>query len=1145
MLRLIVGRSGTGKSHRILKEISAMYNANPEGKYILLVPEQYSLEASDAFIEKMDNKGHMHMDVLSFTRIAHRVFLNKGKKDRVHIDDMGKTMLLNRIMAEHADELKVYGKLVGKTSFLSQLIKNISDYKKINISSDDIKINSETYDDRLLKDKLHDIAFLYEKFELQMQGVYIDEDDILNTLIDYIEEVEFLQNAYIWVDGFNGFSEHEYRILSKLLGVCTHMSMAITASSGHLKADESVFEITYKTIDRMKDIAIRQHKDCKMIYTKDMGGFNDEHMQICNWAYRVFSTPVISHTGDALDSVVVAEYVNRYDEIRGIAQKIVSLVRDEDYCWRDIAVVSNDISLYQSNIKRIFSSMNIPYFMDNKKDVLSTPLVQYILSYLRFFAFGYQLEDAVSILKTGLTSLSDEECMKLENYIIKRGVSGNRWWKTPQIVEDDKRCYCPDAVESILFELFVSQISRFKDRLQGDNTVKDICICIFEHIVQQGIYEKIQEYSQHLYSEKKWKYAHEAVAIYNGVMDVLDQLVSLIGDASMSLEEYVSLFETGVRVQKIAVIPPARDNVLIADMDRSRSHDVKAVFVIGANEGSLPKIHEDADLLSVSEKEKITGDIIATVSDVDGVYRQEQLSLYQMLCKAHKQLYISYVCHDVDGKEIKPSSYIKSFIRAGAVFKSIRRDKFYSNQYEYITTVQDTLELLIDNKRHKKNKEIEPVSNPSLFWQEVENIYRQDEQLKTIYNRLERAYSYDNKMPNMGYEWAKDFYTKTLTGGFGRFESYIKCPFAHFMSYGIRPKPRESHDIQLPDIGIVYHKVMEEFTAQIGADTNSWLSITDDKVSEMISDIVEQQSANHRNNIFSDMASYKYMISRMKRVANRSASTLVQQIRCGKFRPRSWELEFSDRRSDAFPPIWFQLNDGKYLKLTGRVDRVDSLNVGNAEYISIVDYKSGNKKWNLSDVYQGFSIQLIAYMSAILKHPERFDVGELLPAGVFYFHIDDPMIEVDHVGTNVEDKILKSLKLDGVICDEQDIIHSMDENLAEGNSSNVVPVAYKKDGHMTSASSVLSIEQFDALMKHVNEFLVNTGEKIYTGCIDVSPAHNNGRASCEYCEYKGICHFDESFDSSEYRYIKNMDDDEILEQLTNKFIVNDDNEDEV
>ncbi len=1140
MLRLIIGRSGTGKSHKILKEISTMYHKNPSGKYILLVPEQYSLEASDAFIEKMKHMGHMHMDVLSFSRIAYRVFLQKGKKGRTQIDDLGKTMLLYRLMARYKNDLKIYGRLAGKTGFLTKIHQTISGFKRSNITSDHLQSYMEEHTERLLNDKLYDITFLYNKFEEQMEDVYIDEEDVLKTLIDYIDDMDFLNNSYIWVDGFNGFSEQEYTILSKLLTVCKHMTMSITVAnvfSQEMLSDSVLFESTAITLNRMKDIANKQNKDCKIINMKDMGGYLSSHQLICQWAYRAFSQPSIAApTVNRADyPIKVINYKNRYDEIAFVGRKIVSLVRDEQYRWRDIAVVLTDINIYKSHIKREFTAMNIPYFMDEKKDVLSTPLVQYILSYLRFFSFGYQREDAISILKTGLTNLCDEECMYLENHLIDKGIHNHKWWKEwhkdSQELLSDEKFYNKEEILWILYDIFLQQINNFRDNIKNAKTVYDISTVIFEHISEYGMYDKIQEYAQNLYNDKKWQYAHEAVAVYNGVLDVLDQMVSLIGDDEIALDEYVKLFETGVSVQKIAVIPPARDNVLIADIDRSRSHDVKAIFVLGVNEIYLPKVPDDRDMFSDNEKRKLLDGGIDIPISSDTTYAEERLCLYQMLCKASQQIFISYPSLDTQGNQLKESFYINGFIKAGAKFINIGEDNNISNnldnQYEHITSLNSTLEILIQHQRRLRDK-----LSDDKFWKVLEKTYQNNNETYKLYEKILSAYDYDNYMPDLGEQWARDFYTKTLSGGFGRFEKYIQCPFAHFISYGIRPKPRNIYEINLPDIGIVYHKVMEKFTAHLGNDTKKWQNLTDEQAVKLISDIVEDESLNHRHNIFGDLYSYQYMVRRMKRVASRSASVLLEQIRAGKFIPCSWELEFSDDKPDAFAPIWFQLHDDRYLKLTGRVDRVDSMQIGDKSYISIVDYKTGSKSWDLSDVYQGFSIQLVAYMDAILKNPERFNVGELLPAGVFYFHIDDPLIENDRViDVSVDKKILSKLKLDGIICTQEDVLENIDNNLTSGTTSYIVPLGYKQDGQMTASSSVISQHQFEALMEHVNNFLISTAHQIYTGCIRPLPAYKNGRAVCEYCEYSGICHFDLSFKSSEFRYIAKLDDKKVLEIL--------------
>ncbi len=1166
MLRIITGRSATGKSHKILDEIYNMYKENPTGKYILLVPEQYSLEASDAFIEKMSHSGHIHMDVLSFTRLAHYVFLQKGKKDRIQIDDMGKTVLLHKIMRENINNLKVYGRLAGRIGFLEKFNSSISAMKRSQISASEIRTNADNHSQKLLKDKLHDIALLYENFELKMQNTYLDEEDYLKELIDLMEDVNFIKDAYIWIDGFNGFSEQEYCVIKKMMSVSKHITVSLTLANDMYSQDKSLFEPTYATFNTLIEMAKDNNINYKIIPMKNMGGYSNNQKEICKWAYRAFSQPVVSNNKSGNYNIIkpypvsINEYSSRRDEVLSVGRKIISLVRDYDYIWRDITIATTSSEAYEPMIKREFAIMGIPYFIDEKMDVLSTPLVQYLLSLIRFFAYGYKMEDGVSILKTGLTELSDEESMLLENHILALGIDGWKWWKTYinnsskfgslfnldkdkdislndgielnkdnsliKTNELDDNCYCDDEILWILFDIFMKPLYLFKDKIENSQSVKMISQNLFEHIENCGIYHKVQDYAQNLYSQKKWKYAHEAVQIYNAVLDVLDQLVSLIADDEVSLIDYYKLFETGVKVQKIAVIPPAKDNVLIASIDRSRTHDVKAVFILGANEGSLPKINQEHDLLSDFEKRKLKSEGFNIFSDVDNSYMEERLSIYQMMCKAKEILYISYPISDMDNMSLKPSLYVSRFEKAGANIIKYADNKYVDNEYrdnkysdnnytddklDMITSYMSTMEDLINNQR-----ELKKLSKLDLFWHTLESVYNDEYK---IYQRISNAYKYNNSIVSLGEEWANNFYTNALTGGFGRFESYTKCPFSHFVSYGLKPKPRKTYGLDLPDLGIIYHNIMEKFTSIIGRDVRSWQNLSSEKISEILFDIVDSESLVHKNGILHETSKYKYMINRIKRISKRSIDILVKQINSGRFIPHSWELEFASNKQDALKPIFIALSNENYLKLEGRVDRVDSMSVDDKTYINIIDYKSGSKKWSLFDVYEGISIQLVAYMDTILKYPEQFKSKNLSAGGVFYFHIDDPMIKFDSefnfdkARDNIDEDIFKLMKLSGVLCDEKDLLEGMESNI----------------------SSIIKTDEFNALINHVRRLLVDTGEKIYQGNIQINPLYTSGVSACQYCEYKAICRFDTSFESDNYRYIKKCSDAEIIQKLQEKF----------
>lgn len=1129
MLRLVTGRSATGKSHFILNEISQAYKENPTGNFIFLVPEQYSLEASAGFIEKMDQSGHIHMDVLSFKRLAHRVFVQTGQKGKIQIDDMGKTMLLRQVMEAQKEKLKVYGPMAGRSGFLERFHGVVSEFKRGQVSLDMLKEQSKNQSQRLLKDKLEDIVFIYEAFEQQMESRYYDEEDLLSILIEKMDDVDFLSGCSIWIDGFNGFTAQEYKVISKLMHRAKQITVALT-SCENLKdsPDGSLFEPTEITEKELKERAREQNLPVKRIVMKKMGGISQAHREICAWAYRVFSQPLIEKSRNQEEGWEGPVFLNRfqtpYEEVEKVGQRLVSLVRDKGYRWRDIGIATTDVNVYSPLFKRLFSAMNIPYFLDEKQSIHNSALVQYLLGILRFFAFGYRQSDGLCILKTGLTSLSDDEVMHMENHILAHGIKGKRWWKPFESSLENH--FCEFEILEILRKNWIDSLEILKKDFSKAKTIEDVSRVLFFHMEGCGLYEKIQEDAKNLWEAENFESAHQAIQIWNGVLNVFDQLVAMIGGDTVDLKTYMALFETGVSIEKIAVIPPARDRVFIGDLERSRSHDVHVLFILGANEGSLPKVKQEREIFSEGERRQLKNQGFFLKAGQDIFFAEQKLSLYQILCKPDHELYISYPLSDEEGKSLEPSFYVERFKKAGAVETRSQSGTIQSDIFEKITTPLATLDILIQQKRQESHEEIDHS-----IWKEVEFWYQQDCHWNSEYRAIEEAFYHKNQLSSLGKKWAKTVYGDRLRGGVNRFETYLKCPFSHFVSYGIRPKKRQVYKIDLPDLGIVYHKAVEKFTATLGNDIKSWSQISQLESNQRMDRIIDEETEKYRYGIFKGSKRHEYMVQRIKRVGRRVAWTLVSQVCGGSFIPRAWEMAFSSSKLEALPPLLIDLGAKRYAVLEGRVDRVDTFSKDGKTYVTVVDYKSGKRKWDLGDVYHGLSVQLIVYLEAILKNPEALHAKNIFPGGMFYFHMDDPFVE-SHSGTpcTMED-IQRLLRLDGVVTNQMDVIQALDGNLKNGEYSQIIPVGIKKNGDISAKSSYVSQHQFGQLIDHVKTLIVRSGQKIFQGDLRAEPVYYKGETACTHCLYRGICQFDVQLSDNKYRYLSTMKNEDILEKL--------------
>lgn len=1147
MLRFIVGRAGSGKSHRILKEMSAAYDKKKTDNLILLIPEQYSLEASADFMEKMGQEGHIHLDVLSFKRLAHRVFEETGATDRVQISELGKTMLLRRIFEKHGKDLKVYGRMAGRSGFMESFNSLIAEMKRAQVTEADMERQLEGLEDSLLRRKLEDITTLYKAFNEQMDQAYFDDEDVLNLLIEKIDEATFLKDMKIWVDGFNGFTQQEYVVLQKLMEKAPYMTIALTYDPNRNTPDRDLFNSTEKTFNKLNEMALEAGVKVEKLQIAHghMGHKNENKADSVQretaktdkekpnqWYIQYAASQLFAYPYKALsekqEGVRLLACQTRHSEIEKVGREIINLAREKGYTWRDIAVVTPDIRDYSMHIKRTFASMNIPYFLDEKRSVMNSPLVQYILGLLKFFAYGYRYEDAFRVLKTGLSGIDTESTQILENYALAYGIKRGAWWRPFTKGKEEE----VEVAEAIRIQ-WMDQLEPLKKKILKAKTIKEISEQVYKHMERTDLHERLSDFTATLFEKGLLDQANESAQVWNATLEILDQLVELIGEDEISLKDYIKLLETGFASTEIGIIPPAKDRVLVGNLDRSRSHDIKALFVVGVNDGKLPGVGDTGGILSDADKVFLKDAGMKFKSDYETLSEEEQLSVYQSLAKPTDKLILSYAMSDNEGKGLRPSVYIE---RLKKIFPDLKLESDIMTHIradmDKVSTPESTLQALIEAKRVLKDTD---KSDP--FWNTVEDWYQSSQTYKDRYDMVEVGYDHKNQIDSIGKSLAGKLYGTPLRSSVSRFEKYVQCPFAHFVSYGLKPEERKLYQIELPDLGTIYHESVEKFSYMLDQEKLNWKDLTRQDSDRIIDQIIDDVAASYGHNIFESTKRYEYLIKRIKRVGRRAAWTITDQIKSGQFSPSAYELAFREGGGpDSVPPILLELPNGDTIFLEGRIDRIDVYSDGEEKYVKIVDYKSGSRKFHLSDVFYGLQIQLVVYLDAVIQNAHYLKADALIPSGMFYFKIDDPMVEADTYNPeDIEAQIRQALRMDGLTVKDVSVIKAMDESLEPGSKSEVVPVELKKDGDISSRSSAVEAEDFRLLIEHVRALMSQIGQEIVGGKVKIEPCRYSGMTSCDYCPYKGICQFDQLFENNRYRYMKKKKDDEVLEDIRKGF----------
>ncbi len=1118
-VRYVVGRSGSGKSHLVLKEIKEKIN-NDNTNLILIVPEQFTLQGERDLIHKMELPGIIDVNVLSFTRLAHKVFNEVGGLTRTHLNEQGKSILLRKIIDESEKTLNIYKKAANKEGFIAMFSQLISEFKQHDISSMELREELLLMEEELLSQKIMDIITIYEGFDSYIEGRYIDSEDYLNLLIEKMGQANFLKDAEIWIDGFTTFTPQTYRILEKLISMAKKVTITFTMEFSGKGRDGDLFQIPEKTYERIMDISMNLGIPGEIIdLDKDSLDYRNKIPEIQHLEKEIFAYPYNSFNFTS-NNITLFSGMSYLSEVEHVVAKIVSLVRDSGYRWKDIALICNDMDSYGMLIKRVFNEYDIPCFLDIKRSIMENPIVELILSSLAIVQKGFRYEDVFRYLKTGFSDIEVDTYELLENYVLQYGIRGNKWKEPFEYGENQ-----PLDVLNLAREKFVIPFLKLEKRIKNKKTIGEISKAIFEFLKELKVPEKLESWIDLLREQGAYEYVNENTQIWNIVLDILDQLVEIMGDQKVSLKKYSRMVEEGFSSVELGIIPTTIDQVLVGTVQRSKSHDIKALFVIGANDGVLPSKKDEDRILSDEDRVILKSKGIELGNDREKSSNLEKFNIYSVFSKPTDFFWMSYALADQEGKALRPSILVD---RLKKLFKNINVYSDISDDFDdlLISIPGGTFKHMVEKLR----MEIEGKSMNELWWG-VYGWYYNNEAWDMKRKNIIEGLFHENQIKYMDKNYAERLYKLPIKSSVSRLEQFINCPFAHFIKYGLRPTEREEYKIQAPDIGDIFHKSMEEFTNTLKEEQLDWRSLEKEKCHSLTDQVVDKVVLGHRNGIMESTNRYKYLTNRLKRISRKALWTLTEHIKKSGFTPLEYEVAFGLNK--AYPPIEIELMDGEKIYLEGRIDRVDILEEEEESFVKIIDYKSGDKDFSLSDVYNGLQLQLMIYLDAILNAQKKNSGKKVNPAGIFYFKIDDPMVKTEEkIVEKVEKEIQKKFKMKGLVLKDAKIVKELDKDIS--GYSSVIPVGLNKNNEFYSNSSVVDYKEFIGLIDHVKKLIKEITKEMLNGKISIEPIKNGKKVACTYCPYGGICQFDTMLEENNYKNIKKLTDEEILAKVSSE-----------
>ena len=1121
-LSLVFGRAKSGKSTYIYDDIKKNIEKNDNTNLLLIVPEHMTYQAEYEIIDRIDNQGIMDAEILSIKRLGYKVLEEVGGLKVQEINNYGKVMLLKQIFEENKDNLKVFTKAAKQEGFLREFDALISELKQNCISAEFLeqiaKYNIKDEENLFLNKKLKDIAVIYKEILKRTHDRFYDEEDKTELLISAVEKSDYIKNSIIWIDGFESFDMQRHNLIKELIKNARSVTISLNMEASYLKSfhsyeDWEVFKNVHSTYSTLvKDL------DCDIkIITVDKNRFSDEVKTI---ERSMFTVNTEKYSGSTQNIHIISS-LNPYSEVEKIAVKIVSLVRDCDYRWKDISVAVSDMDSYVINIKKIFARFEIPYFLDAKRDIMGNPLTKFILSLLDMFNYNFKHDSVFEFLKTGFTPLDYDEISKLENFALQYGIEGSKWFR-PFKFNANQIDYFEE-----LRERLAKNLKEYRKEYNKLNNALDITLFLYDVLKLYKVQEKIEKQVNIFKKSEMYEMSGENAQIWNHVIDIFEQITLAGADTSITTVEYKKMLESGFREVMISIIPPSLDKVTVSDIDKISVKPTKVLFIIGANEGKLDSKNNEKGLLLDDERDLLSKSGLKLLIDSNYYIYKEKHLLYKLFTNASHKLFLSYCLGTSDGKSMQPSMYTDRMKQLFPLVKE-ESDLIEGSEDEKISNNKGTVDYLISSIRNYiEGDDIGHVWKAAYSWYEVN-----DENIIKIINQ---GMSYENKAEKIKDENLKKIYHEPTTISVSKIENFASCPFKFFVDSVIKPQPRIVQRVEFYDLGNIYHASVEEFTKSL--NNLDIMDLDKEKIDSLSVSVTEKVLVDNESDYLALDANErnKYMKEKIKRLVNRAASTIVSQLQRGNFRPAYTELIIgNDACEFKISPVKIEINDETSVYFQGRIDRVDILKKEDKTYINIIDYKSSFKDVDLSDALQGLQLQLLVYMSAIIKNGEKLFCSKPEIGGIYYFVIDDPMIDSDEISENeAEAEIINKLSLKGYAVENEDIILNMDKDINNNRKSDIIPVSLNKDGSTSKSSKTLTDKEFKMLLDKIDSVAKKMAEGVLKGNIDIMPYRkvNGGKTPCSYCEFTSVCQFDPSVDGNNYRRINKLKKEDVLREI--------------
>ena len=1089
MLNLIYGRAGSGKTKYINDKICSSIKQNNK-QIILVVPEQISFASERKMLELLGPVDCNRVEVvMSFTHIAQSVFKLYGSNNLPTLDKSGKSIVMSMALEAVADKLEIYSNKIQHSSIINDMITLTTKFRQSAINDEMIQEAQNKIEDELLKKKLSEINLIMMTYNALLEGKYYDPDDKLTLLSKSLEEFEFFKNKTVFVDGFSGFTQQEYKIIEKMITQCDEVYFSICTDDIFGNEDSfGVFAPSQKTARKLINIAkknnVRVNTPVEMVSDK----YKSDEIEAIEKNMFSKNKDVLSKC----ENIKILSAENRIEECDYIACEIKRYLK-KGYRCRDIAVVSRNSDAYDGLMKKALEKCDIPVFNDKRTPIQQQPLCVFVKCALEIAVNGINNDSIFRMLKTGITEISIEEISEIENYALMWDIRASDWRKpfveSPYgfggLVIDDADVKLEKLNETR--KQIIEPLDRFLKKIKSAVDAKTACESIYNFLKDVNAPENLKKIAVEFNKTGEKEIAVLQERVWDCVMSVLNDVANLTGDSKKSAAEIETLINIAFSLQDLGNLPQGLDEIVVGDVMRTIMNEPKIVFVLGVNDGVFPKNTNESGTFSYREKNILNSVGIEFDDTPEEEYTQEKFLCYKTFSCPVEKLYVSFCRSDIAGNEMQPSEFVNELMT------------LYDNVEIVFLSAEDS-EQFVESEKTAFRIISEKWNDNDSFSESLKCVFENREEYKNSLKLLENM-SKEKNIRIESEDIARKLFGKNMYESPSKVETYHKCPFQYFCRYAIKAKKLEKSEIDARQRGSVIHYALENLIKIY--NIKALCEMKDEKLREAIHNILLAYADENLGGLNNKTQRFIKLYSSFERAVFTLIKRLTEEFSLSKFEPVDFELKID--KDGEIRPIEIPISTGGVISLRGSIDRVDSFVMDGKNYIRVVDYKTGSKEFKLSDVFYGLNMQMIIYLFSIWANGES-KYGDVVPAGVLYMPSGEKYINANRNidSENLKNENNKNNKLKGFVLSDSVIIESMEE----GKKKIFIPASLDKENKPTG--NVLTIGQIGVLKEKIDSILKEMAEELLKGNINAYPVKGKDyEHTCEYCDYKDVCNIEE------------------------------------